>query len=202
MFPDIAKHLTKQAPKLDIAFQLWEPALIDRMHESSCYLASSMFPSKPSGVSSTHLGSDKPVVLMATNHPLAQKSQLTNDDMVNYAHIKVTGGADKDTTFDSILEQMGRERRIAYKVPFFVAALERLVTSDFLMVLQEHIAINLAKHWDVHYFRLPFDVPIQHYWLIWHAKFDTDPAHKWLRGEVAKAMKISRYSISRYDFKS
>ncbi|HBC3477987.1 TPA: LysR family transcriptional regulator [Vibrio cholerae] len=202
IFPDIAKHLMSQAPRLDISFQLWEPSLINEISKFNNYLASSMFPYKPIGVSSTHLGTDKPVILMAIDHPLAQKPSLKIDDIIHYSHIKVTGGADKDSILDNVLAQMGQERRIAFKVPFFSAAIERLITSDFLMVLQEHIAINLKKHWNVHFIQLPFEVPDQHYWLIWHAKFDKDPVHKWLRAEVAKAIKSSIYSIGHHDLKS
>lgn len=195
VLPHIAVHLTALAPNLDIAFQLWQPKLLNELHQSNIQLASSMFPEQPTAVSSMHIGSDKSVCIMRCGHPLADSCQLDIEDFLSYSHIKITGGGDKDSFIEDYLQHLGQQRRIAFKVPFFATAMDRLVNSDYLLVVPEHIASNLSKHWPVIYLPLPFAAPIQHYWLFWHPKYDNQPAHRWLRMQIADTLKSADYSI-------
>ena len=94
-----------------------------------------------------------------------------------------------------IRDRLGYTRHVTFKVPFFSAAINRLVSSEHLMVVPEHIAVNLAKHWDLAHKALPLETPTHKYWLMWHPKYDTDPAHKWAREEILSVMQISEYSI-------
>ncbi|MCZ2720102.1 LysR family transcriptional regulator [Marinomonas sp. 15G1-11] len=195
LFPDIAQYLTQQSPKLDISFQLWKPDLINMLHESGIHLASSMLTQKPDNVSSIYLGSDIPVCVMASHHTLAEQDQITVQDIVKYTHIKVTGGADKDSSVDRQLADKGYSRRITLKVPFFSTAMNLLTNSDRLIILPEHIAMNLARHWDIKTHVLPFETQEQKYWLFWHPKFDNEPAHKYFRYEIARILSTSKYGV-------
>ncbi|ETY04817.1 bacterial regulatory helix-turn-helix, lysR family protein, partial [Vibrio parahaemolyticus EKP-028] len=100
-----------------------------------------------------------------------------------------------DSSTDTVLKEMGLARHITFKVPFFSAAVNRLVSSEHLMVVPEHIAVNLAKHWSLVHKPLPFDTQIHQYWLMWHPKYDNDPAHRWIRETMQSVMQQSEYSI-------
>ncbi|WP_322804838.1 LysR family transcriptional regulator [Vibrio alfacsensis] len=195
VLPDIAFHLSDLTPQLDMAYRLWQPDFLDKLHETGIHIASSMYPEKPQGVSSIHIGSDSSVCLMKATHPLAAKCMMSLEDLTAYSHIKVTGGGDKDSSTDLALKARGYARHITFKVPFFSAAVQRLVSSEHLMVVPEHIAVNLAKHWDLVHKALPIETPVHQYWLMWHPKYDNDPAHRWVREEIRAVMQISEYSI-------
>ncbi|MBR9786568.1 MAG: LysR family transcriptional regulator [Vibrionaceae bacterium] len=195
VLPDIASHLSELAPQLDMAYRLWQPDFLDKLHELGIHIASSMYPAKPEGVSSINIGADNSVCLMKGSHPLAKCKSITAKQLVSYSHIQVTGGGDKDSSTDLALKEMGLQRHIAFKVPFFSAAVNRLVTSDHLMVVPEHIALNLAKHWNLINKPLPIETQTHQYWLMWHPKYDTDPAHRWVREQIRTVMKLSEYSI-------
>lgn len=195
VLPDIAAHLSGLAPQLDMTYRLWQPDQLDKLHETGIHIASSMYPEKPEGVSSINIGSDYSVCLMSATHPLAENPDLKVHDLIRYSHIKVTGGGDKDSHTDLALRNLGLQRHITLKVPFFSAAINRLVSSDHLMVVPEHIARNLSKHWDLKYKSLPFDMAKHQYWLMWHPKYDSDSAHKWLREEIRAVMALAEYSI-------
>ncbi|PMJ91701.1 LysR family transcriptional regulator [Vibrio sp. 10N.261.55.A7] len=195
VLPDIASHLGEHAPQLDIAYRLWQPDLLEKLHETGIHLASSMYQKKPEGVSSVNIGSDYSVCLMSDAHPLAKQDALTVDNLLQFSHIKVTGGGDKDSNTDLALKALGVSRHISLKVPFFSAAINRLVSSEHLMIVPEHIADNLTKHGSLTYKSLPFDMEQHQYWLMWHPKYDNDSGHKWLREEVRAVMSWSEYSI-------
>ncbi|MDF4952029.1 LysR family transcriptional regulator, partial [Vibrio parahaemolyticus] len=64
VLPDIASHLGEQAPQLDMAYRLWQPNFLDKLHETGIHIASSMYPEKPQSVSSVKIGEDSSVCLM------------------------------------------------------------------------------------------------------------------------------------------
>ena len=195
VLPEIAAHLHPLAPKLGINYYLWQPEYIERLHEMKIDLATSMLVKKPEGVSSLKLGEDTSVCLMEASHPLSNAEKITIDDFLAYPHIKVTGGADKDSATDKVLKKMSLNRRFSLKVPFFSAAMNRLVLSEDLMVVPTHVAKSLARHWTITYQELPFDLPINQYWLIWHPKYDNDVAHQWMRAEIYSVIQDSDYSM-------
>ncbi|MGF1754455.1 LysR family transcriptional regulator [Vibrio makurazakiensis] len=195
ILPDIATKLAEQAPQLDLAYSLWQPSFLDCMNETGIHLASTMLPSKPEQVSCLKLGEDKSVCVMRKAHPLAHQNHLSVEDLIQYPHIKVTGGGDKDSHADIALKELGYKRRIALKVPFFSAAWNALSRNDHLMIVPEHIAINLFHNHDLEFRPLPFDTPSHLYWLMWHPKYDNDSSHRWVRELVFSSMRESSYSI-------
>ena len=195
IFPKLLENISIQSPKARFQYHMWQPEMLNDLANNDLHLASTMLPKIPEGVSSCLLGQDKPVCVMSVNHPLANQSQLELNDVLSYSHIVVTGGSDKDISFDKELLTLGKKRNIGLRVPFFSAALNALTRSQYLLVIPEHIAKNLKSEYAITYRPLPMSLPIQKYWLIWHPKFDHDLAHKWLRELTHKALCESEYSI-------
>ncbi|WP_260262167.1 LysR family transcriptional regulator [Vibrio intestinalis] len=193
--PELSSLLAEQAPNVDFSYQLFKPNYLNELHHRGIDLASTMLPQQPEHLSSIKLGQDHSVVLMRQQHPLSAADELTNDAIVSYPHLKVTGGGDKDSHADLLLKQQGDQRRIAVKVPFFNVAVDTLLVSDLLMIVPEHIAITLCNKASLTYKTLPFATEPHQYWLIWHPKFDGDAAHQWMREQVHQVMTHSSYSI-------
>ena len=195
VMPDVCKRLNTQAPNLAVSLRLWEPEYIHRLHELNIDIASTMLPQKPDGISGIRIGADHSVLVMHQSHPLASKKHVTVNELIAYPHIKITGGADKDTFVDDILRQQDLQRRVHLRVPFFNAALSHLQVFDGLMVMPEHIAESLGDSWNIVYKPLPFNVNENQYWLIWHPKYDNDIRHKWAREQVKDAIAHCESSI-------
>ncbi len=195
IMPDVVSVMVEQAPNVNIAYRLWQPDYLQQFNASGIDLASTMLPEQPESLSSIKIGEDKSVCLMRQGHPLREKAHIHCDNLIAYPHLKVTGGGDKDSSADVALNELGFQRRIALKVPFFSAAINALMSSDYLMIVPEHIAANLSEDYPLAYCPLPFETQLHQYWLMWHPKHDQDKAHQWMRELVLKAMRTSRYSI-------
>ncbi|WP_367990118.1 LysR family transcriptional regulator [Vibrio sp. NTOU-M3] len=195
LIPDVASNVAAMAPKVDLAYRLWEPSFLSHFHDTGIHLASTMLPEPPSNLSHFQIGEDEPVCVMHSTHPLANKKTILLQDLLDYSHVKVTGGGDKDSFVDVALKQEGLSRRIALKVPFFTSAVNTLRQSDYLMTVPEHIAVNLAKPNQLVIKSLPIKTPSYKYWFIWHPKYDQDEAHKWMRTNMKRIMESSQYSI-------
>ncbi|TFH91095.1 LysR family transcriptional regulator [Vibrio ouci] len=193
--PDVVSIVSEHAPKVNLAYRLWQPDFLNEFEQSGIHLASTMLDEPPEQLSSVKIGQDKSVCLMRKGHPLQTETHLSCDDLVTFPHLKVTGGGDKDSKVDIALKKLGFERRIALKIPFFSAAINALKNSDYLMVVPEHIARNLSQEAGLEYCSLPFETELHHYWLMWHPKYDNDKAHQWIREKVLDVMLVSPYSI-------
>ncbi|MDA0148119.1 LysR family transcriptional regulator [Vibrio sp. LaRot3] len=193
--PEVTALLAEQAPSVDFSYQLFKPNYLHELHPRGIDLASTMLPHQPEHLSSIKLGQDYSVVLMRQQHPLSLVEMLSNEDIVRYPHLKVTGGGDKDSHADLQLKQQSYKRRIAVKVPFFNVAVDTLLTSDLLMIVPEHIALTLCNKAALTYKALPFTTSPHQYWLMWHPKFDGDAAHQWMREQILNVMTHSTYSI-------
>ena len=196
ILPDIVEQLQQQAPQLCLTYQLWSPVRLGQLAELDIQLVSTMLPEIPKGLCGCAIGADNPVCVMRRDHPLAEKETLSVDDFVHYSHLRVSGGGDKDSFVDSELAEQGLERTIQFSVPFFSSAFHTLCRTDMLMVIPEHIAFNMKRLFPISYKALPIAVPEHKYWLLWHPRFDNDPAHAWLRELVLNVMRGSMYSIS------
>ena len=201
IFPELVEKISLIAPKASFEYHLWQPKLLDHLGNSPIKLASTLQSERPVGVSGWLIGEDDLVCVMRDSHPLAGKESITLEDLLSYQHIVITGGGDKDSEFDCSLRAQGLKKRVGLKVPFFSAAFNTLIKTDFLLVTPKHIARNMKQHLPIVNHALPLDIPAQKYWLIWHAKYDQDPAHKWIRTQALGVLQESMYSVG-YNYKS
>ncbi|WP_027856043.1 LysR family transcriptional regulator [Marinobacterium jannaschii] len=194
IFPEVLQHLWRRAPGIDIRYQNLEADWVHRLGQKPLDFVSTMIEDIPENVQGHYLGSDGAVCLMAIDHELAAAAQPSLQQMLQYKFVTVTSGGDKDSFFDQHLMANGLKRRIAYSVPFFCAAFSALASSQLLMVLPEHIANNAAKRYPLITKPLPLPTPENHYQLLWHGIYHQDPAHRWVREQLAELMGNSIYS--------
>lgn len=195
VLPDISARLQQQAPDLSINYTLWQQQYQDALADNGIHLASTMFVSPPETLSYLKVGEDHSVCVMRQGHPLARHAALSISQFTAYGHIKVTGGGDKDVEADAWLLRHNMQRKVVLKVPFFTAAINRLSGSDNLMVMPRHIADNLSRHWQITHKPLPFETRLNQYFIVWHPRYDNDPAHRWAREQMLLAFQHSDYSI-------
>ena len=194
ILPLIRQRLAGQAPRLVLEYQLWDKTRLSQLGDSNINLVSTMLDEVPDNLHGQQIGSDYPVCVMAGDHPLAGKEQLAIEDLLAYDHARVSGGGDKDSFVDRWLASRGLQRRLVLSVPFFAPVLQILCQSRLLLVIPEHIAVQLGKQYAICYKPLPFDVPQHQYYLLWHQKFHHQEAHRWVRQQVLEVMKSTFYS--------
>lgn len=201
IFPEIVEYISSIATNATFNYHLWQPHLLDNLGNSPIKLASTLQPEVPLGLSGRLIGDDDLVCVMGKLHPLCMKTSLSLEDILSYQHMVITGGGDKNSEIDSYLRSLNMKRVIGLQVPFFSAAFNTLIRSNYLLIIPRHIARNMQRHISISYRDIPADLPKQKYWLIWHPKYDKEPAQQWVREEVFKLLQNSLYSVG-YDTKS
>ncbi|EDL54540.1 hypothetical transcriptional regulator, LysR family protein [Vibrio mediterranei AK1] len=195
ILPELVELLSSLAPTMQFAYRLWEPDNLAKLSEIDVQLASTMLPEAPLGLSSQQIGEDIPVIVTRKNHPLSGTKTITEQELGAYPHIRISGGGDKDSFLDREMKARSLKRRILVSTPFFSSAFALLQQTDALLTVPLHIAVNLKKTQKLHVIDIPFTVPTYKYWLIWHPKYDHEPAHIWTREHVLSIMRSSMYSV-------
>ncbi|WP_087017925.1 LysR family transcriptional regulator [Thaumasiovibrio subtropicus] len=196
IFPDIVSAIRKQAPEGRFSYTLWHQEYLDKLGDKQIQLASTMLQEAPTHLSSALIGEDKAVCVMHERHPLAHLDNLSLENFLHYPHIRISGGGDKDSFVDRHLQGLQRSRHIAATVPFFSSAFTLLAHEQYLLTIPHHIAHNLKSTCQLTFKPMPFEVPTHRYWLLWHPKYEHDPAHVWLREQALSIMRDSMYSVS------
>jgi len=103
-------------------------------------------------------------------------------------HVIMSGDGGRRGSIDPILEKSGFARRVAITVPSFEAVALAAADSDLIGSLPFHVARQAASLLDLEVYLPPFDVPGVDFRVYWHRRLDQDPANRWIRGVVTKAL--------------
>tara|TARA_R110000850_G_scaffold91742_14_gene194665 strand:+ start:19876 stop:20778 length:903 start_codon:yes stop_codon:yes gene_type:complete len=124
---------------------------------------------------------DRYVGVVRAGHPLS-KGKMTSSRYAAAAHVHVSRREGDKGHVDDALAELGLKRKIVAVVGGFSAALALARASDIVATVHERHTGNLFA--GMHSFPLPLPMPRFTVSLLWHPRFDGDPAHRWLRGCV------------------
>jgi DNA-binding transcriptional LysR family regulator len=124
------------------------------------------------------------VCVMRREHPLAQQP-LTLEAYCAAEHLLVSFSGRGQGLVDDALAAMGRSRRLALTVNQFFTAGQVVAQTDLLTVLPRSFlpVTGVAEGLAVRDLPVPL-APLQVH-LLWHRRHDRDPAHLWMREQVA-----------------
>jgi DNA-binding transcriptional LysR family regulator len=142
-------------------------------------------PTRPE-IAARTLGEDRMVVAMRVGHPLAG-GELTAERFAAAEHVTVSRRGRLRGVVDGALAELGLARRVLASLPTTAAALDLVARTDVLVVVAERVCrpaeLGLRTR------PIPVELPAVPIVLSWHHRHDSDPAHAWLRDEVADALR-------------
>jgi DNA-binding transcriptional LysR family regulator len=119
------------------------------------------------------------------DHPrLKRRPTLAQFCALEHVIVSPDGGGFFGPT-DAALAERGMKRRVALSVPHFLFVRSVLATTDLVSVQP----LRLVQHWpELRAVTPPVDVPGYEMSMYWHERVHRDPAHRWLRDFIAKAV--------------
>ena len=112
---------------------------------------------------------------------------LDLDTYVETPHLLITLGDDAGPTWiDQALAKLGKERRVAARVRYFMAAPLVIARSDLLLTGPSMLIRYFAGLVALQVLRPPIELPTYPEQAYWHERFDDDAAHAWLRKIIQK----------------
>jgi DNA-binding transcriptional LysR family regulator len=116
-------------------------------------------------------------------HP-AMSRRLSVEGWLAERHVVVSVGFERSNIIEEELNRRGLERRVGLIVPSFLAGLFSLKHSDLLMNVPMPLVDDAAKQLGLLVREAPLPLPRVRFSLVWHPRFQHDPAHTWLRQQV------------------
>lgn len=133
------------------------------------------------------VGHDRLVLALRPAHPLC-RGPLTLKDYAAAEHITVSRRGRLRDPIDDALEAQGVNRQVVAASPTNATALQFVRHHDLVAAVPELISRPLLDNLGLRTRPLPLAMPTIPIYLAWHQRYDNDPAHAWLRGQVRTAL--------------
>lgn len=132
---------------------------------------------------------DRFIGVVQMGHELSQ-GEMTPSRYASGKHIGISRQGLDRGPIDEALTSLGLAREIVTIVSSFSTALTLARTSNLVASVPERQTENLRT--GMYSFALPVAMPEITVSLLWHPRFDADPAHRWLRGVVLDTCAATR----------
>ena len=129
------------------------------------------------------LYSDRMVGLAAPGHPLAS-GPVTLERLVSFPQVVVSRRGRDRGPLDDVLAEAGLSRRVAVIVPTHAAAAFLVLSAGLTGIIAGFAARQLSSATDVRAYEIPASLPPLPISAGWHARYDADPEHRWLRSQL------------------
>ena len=129
------------------------------------------------------LYADQMVGLAAPGHPL-MTGPVTLERLAAVQHVVVSRRGRDRGPLDDVLEKAGLSRRVTVIAPTYAAAAFLILSTDLTGILAGSAARQLAAATNLVTYPIPASLPPLPISIGWHARYDADPAHRWLRAQL------------------
>lgn len=147
-------------------------------------------------ISTQTIGFDRLVVAFRADHALAGDA-LALEDYTHAEHVSVSRRGRLRDLIDDVLHRAGRQRRVVATAPTSVVALRIVAESDLLAAIPEQTSRPLVEALGLRTAPIPLDLPTVPLVCAWHRRYDGDPAHAWLRHQIAGALRDGEQAEAR-----
>ncbi len=186
MLPNLAAHLQREAPGVDLWVRRPGTAANPLVRDEADVVLAPLRPEDAAaGIKTRALFGERFVLVMRKGHPLS-KGRITPERFAAARHAFIAPQGTPGGIVDEVLARHGLTRRVAVAVPDFLVAPHVVAGSDLVLTLAARLAGVLARTLPLHVVGHPLELPHFTVSMLWHARHDADPAHRWFRALVAK----------------
>ena len=114
------------------------------------------------------------------------KPPISLEDYVRLPHVLTSLRRGERGVVDEALEKLGLSRKIALVTPRFVAVPFLVAGAAVVTTMHARLARYFAEELGLSLSPPPVELPELTTSLLWHASYDTDPAHIWLRDTIIR----------------
>jgi LysR family transcriptional regulator, nod-box dependent transcriptional activator len=119
------------------------------------------------------------------------KAPVTMKEYLSFRHISVETQPNQQNPIDRSLSETGLQRRVAVHLPYFLAAIRMLETTDLVLTMPARVAEPMLDLLDLRCVKAPKEIPPIRYSMVWRPCFDSDLLHAWLRDTVRHILRPS-----------
>lgn len=182
LLPGLTSRLEVQAPEVSLVVRNTSRGLgLGMLEDGDVELIAGNFPEPQSHMREALLYEEDFVCAGRADHS-ALKSGLDLDRYLRLRHLQVSLRGDPFGYVDAELRERGLARTVAVTVGHFLMAPLLVGTSNLVATEPRRLFGPLAGRLDLTIVAPPLEIPPFRVVQTWHARYDQDPGHAWLRG--------------------
>ena len=138
---------------------------------------------------------DRYVAVMRQGHPAADRA-LDRATFADLPRLAISSSGEDLRFVDASLAAHDQSRSVVLETPY-ISAGPLLARSDMVAVLGRQIAREFRRSYPIEIKELPFESAILRSVMLWHRRFDDQPAHRWLRETIVSAASHQTATVDR-----
>ena len=194
LLPALLKRLKSEAPALTLRVIPSGIPSLDMFRTNQCILAISPRPPDAVEIFQKRLFEDRYVVFFDGTQRDAPGNM---EEYFSAEHVTVSYTSNQHLEVDRYLEEQGIERRFGVEVSSFAGIPAFIHGSDRITTLPSMLRHDLLKELD--HCELPTPSPPLPIYMIWHTRYQNDPAHIWLRRHLEAVTVNIRDQVNRVE---
>lgn len=188
VMPALMRALSREAPRVDVRLLRFGDEIDRAVQSGRNDIAIGAFFRPLGGLFVHKLFDDELVTVMRRDHPMAKRS-LTLERFVEARHALVTPRGLPGGPVDRALAAQGHARRVVYRTPHFLAALEVVSQTDLVVTIPRRLAKLMAKPLELTMKRTPIEVLPFSVGILFREAQRTDPVNRWLRTLIDESVR-------------
>jgi DNA-binding transcriptional LysR family regulator len=180
LVPRLLAAFAQSAPGLDIVLPPRGRDTFAMLADDAADLGVGVFDAAPAGFRRQRLYSDTMVCVVRRGHPVLKRG-LTLERFRELRHVLITITGEGGGVVDAALAARGLSRRIALRIPSFLAAPLVVARSDLIVTLPRRTAAEFAALAPLVLVEPPLKLAGFDVSQLWHERHHADPRHAWLR---------------------
>jgi len=185
--PKIMAHLSALAPHCNIKSRAMTAAdLPQALERGEVEMAIGFFPDlERPGFYMQRLFDHRFVCLVRRDHPRIKGDKVPMSVFLSLSHAIVEPEGRSHELFERLLKSKGLSRRVQLSIPHFMSVPAIISATDMIVTVPHAVAEYFVRFEALRIVQPPINTKRYALKQHWHARFNTDPALKWLRGEIA-----------------
>jgi len=192
LLPALLERVRKAAPHARLEISAWSTQAYEDVVAGRIDLALSAEAVPPTLEGEVIFNLDF-VCLVGSTQPV-RKRRFTLKQYLQLPHALVETLGGQQTMVDRPLAQLGVKRRVALRLPFFLPAIFAIAKTDLVLTVPRKLARITGPIAGLRVVEPPREIEAFPYFMAWHSRLNTEPAHAWLRDQV----RIAARSISTF----
>lgn len=189
MLSPLLRVVAEQAPGVRVQVEpLSISRLSDRLASGEIDLVLAVHLGSSEGLRRETLLTDDYVCLVRRGHPLARRKRARIDDYAAHGHLAYTPVGFVPPPISEAVPGFASTSWIRASVPYLLALPEVVRSTDLVATVPRRLLSAPIDLRGVVTLEAPRELPPVVDSLWWHPRFDSDPAHQWLRERVREAL--------------
>ena len=182
LFPRLRDIMLETAPNVQIVSSLvTRYDGMERMKKGELELLIGNIPDPDKSHNMATLYDDHFVVVGDKNNPLMTQKNFTMEDYSAARHVKIALKGVKRNLLDEHLKKAGHNRVSSFVLTNYTLGFPMVAGSPYLFTEPEIMCKPWLDSYHLAMRELPVAIPGFSVRMVWHRRFDGDPAHMWLR---------------------